>query len=403
MASTAMLGALLLAGRRVGHWGLVTEMPELQSLPLLDFEQMIFGGWDVTSTSILERLESLAGEDRALSSRLLAEVRGGLARIDRRIRPGFLGQGSPGGPLMSEFGRRLGSESLGESLERLGGDLDSFRKKHGVETVVVINVSSTEAPIAPQADHQSRQALALAIRRNRRAVLTPGILYAFAALERGLPYVNFTPSLETNLPALHELAKETHAPFYGKDGKSGETLVKTVLAPLFRFRNLEVLSWEGFNILGGGDGRVLNEAKPKSSKVKSKSGVLPAALGYEPHAGVFIEYVPSLGNWKTAWDFIHFRGFLGTKMSLQFTWQGCDSILAAPLVLDLARLAEFAARCKESGAMSHLACFFKDPMGCQVQALSEQFRLLRDYVAQHTEERAAVAGRAKRRKASRPS
>jgi myo-inositol-1-phosphate synthase len=195
--------------------------------------------------------------------------------------------------------------------------------------------------------------------------------------------VNFTPSLGIAPPALQELGVKQHVPFYGSDGKTGETLMKTVLAPLFRYRNLEVMSWEGFNILGGGDGRVLADPRHKSSKVKSKAGVIASTLGYAPHAGVAIEYVPSLGNWKTAWDYIHFRGFLGTKMAAQFIWEGCDSILAAPLVLDLVRLAEFAQREGEAGPMPHLACFFKDPMGVSVHAFPEQMRMLLEYVEHH--------------------
>jgi len=204
------------------------------------------------------------------------------------------------------------------------------------------------------------------------------------------------------VPALQELALKHHAPFYGSDGKTGETLMKTVLAPMFRYRNLEVLSWEGFNILGGGDGRVLADPRHKRSKLRSKAGVLGAALGYAPHTGVAIEYVPSLGNWKTAWDFIHFRGFLGTKMSVHFIWQGCDSILAAPLVLDLVRLTEFAQRKGEAGPMTHLACFFKDPLGVTVQSFTDQFRMLTDYVERHTNnERHAKNGPAIRRKQPR--
>jgi myo-inositol-1-phosphate synthase len=196
--------------------------------------------------------------------------------------------------------------------------------------------------------------------------VTPSILYA---------YVNFTPSVGIAVPALQELAANHYVPFYGRDGKTGETLVKTALALMFRARNLEVLSWEGFNILGGGDGRVLADPGNKRSKLRSKAGALGKALGYEPHTSIGIEYVPSLGNWKTARDFVHFRGFLGTKMSLQF-WQGCDSILAAPLVLDLVRLTEFAQRQGDAGPMTHLACFFKDSLGVSA-------RLLTDYVSRH--------------------
>jgi myo-inositol-1-phosphate synthase len=209
------------------------------------------------------------------------------------------------------------------------------------------------------------------------------MLYAYAAIERGFPYVNFTPSIGAAVPALRTLALKQHVPFYGRDGKTGETLLKSVLGPMFRARNLEVLLWEGFNILGGGDGRVLADRRPQGAKVRSKARVLAGTLGYAPHAGVRIDYVPSLGNWKTAWDFVHFRGFLGTKMSLQFIWQGCDSILAAPLVLDLVRLAEFAQRRGEAGPMTHLACFFKDPLDVDQHSFAEQCRLLTDYVTRH--------------------
>jgi Myo-inositol-1-phosphate synthase len=213
----------------------------------------------------------------------------------------------------------------------------------------VVNLAATEPSGELTRDHQRLDRFRRVIDQNHAGLVTPSMLYAYAALERGFPYLNFTPSVGVAVPALQELAVKHHVPCYGRDGKTGETLVKTVLAPMFRARNLEVLSWAGFNILGGGDGRVLAEPLHKRSKLRSKAGVLGQALGYEPYATVGIEYVPSLGNWKTAWDFVHFRGFLGTKMSFQFIWHGCDSILAAPLVLDLVRLTEFARREGEAG------------------------------------------------------
>ncbi len=178
-----------------------------------------------------------------------------------------------------------------------------------------------------------------------------------------------------------QLAEEKGVPVMGNDGKTGETLVKSALAPLFMCRNLEVLSWEGVNILGNMDGRVLNHPENKESKIRSKDGVLPKILGYSPHSSVQINYVPSLCDQKTAWDFIHFSGFFGAKMSLQFVWQGYDSLLAAPLVLDLVRFAELAKRRGESGLMPHLACYFKDPLGVDEHRLYEQFRMLVDYSA----------------------
>jgi myo-inositol-1-phosphate synthase len=169
-------------------------------------------------------------------------------------------------------------------------------------------------------------------------------------------------------------------PHAGKDGKTGETLIKSVLAPMFAARNLQVRSWIGHNILGGGDGRVLNDPANKASKVKSKDSALASILGYKPQSLVSIEYVESLDDWKTAWDHIHFEGFLGTRMALQFTWQGCDSVLAAPLVIDLARLMLMSQRRGESAVMSHLACFFKSPMGTDEYDFFRQWAMFENYV-----------------------
>jgi myo-inositol-1-phosphate synthase len=128
---------------------------------------------------------------------------------------------------------------------------------------------------------------------------------------------------------------------------------------------------------------VLEHPRHKRSKIESKGQVLAPLLGYAPHSRVGIEYVPSMGNWKTAWDHIHFQGFLGTKMTAQFIWQGCDSVLAAPLVLDLVRLLEFAHRRGEAGPAPHLAFFFKNPMGVAIHNVNDQFRMLLDYVERH--------------------
>ena len=383
LAATVVVGARALARGLAESWGLVTELPEFAALHLISPGQLVFGGWDVTSTGLIERARTLEREDRALSAELVEAVEADLKVVEGRIRPGFLDGGGPATRSLADRAFLPQKEPLAAAADRLGDDLDRFRAEHGLETVVVVNLASTEAPIPLGPEHRRLESFRRLIQQNRRRRVTPSILYAYAALERGIPYVNFTPSLGVALPALHELAQKHHVSFYGSDGKTGETLMKTVLAPLFRFRNLEVLSWEGFNLLGGGDGQVLNDPRHKRSKVRSKSGVLGSILGYTPHAGVSIEYVPSLGNWKTAWDFIHFRGFLGTKMSVQFVWQGCDSILAAPLVLDLVRLTEFAHRKGEVGPMPHLACFFKDPIGVSVHSFTDQFRLLLEYVERH--------------------
>jgi myo-inositol-1-phosphate synthase len=208
-------------------------------------------------------------------------------------------------------------------------------------------------------------------------------LYAIAALDLGMPYINFTPSLGAAPPAIQELARFRGTCHAGQDGKTGETLLKSVLAPMFAARNLEVMSWVGHNIFGNLDGLVLDDPANKAAKIKDKDQLVREILGYDPQTLVTIEYIRSLGDWKTAWDHIHFRGFLGTPMTLQFTWQGCDSLLAAPLVLDLVRLVELSQRCGETGVLAHLGSFFKRPLGLAEHDFPRQFQLLLAWAEQH--------------------
>ena len=189
-------------------------------------------------------------------------------------------------------------------------------------------------------------------------------LYAIAALEAGYSYINFTPSLGSSprgdrraWPA----ARNTR--HYGCDGKTGETLMKSVLAPMFARRNLQVLSWVGHNIFGNMDGQVLNDPANKQSQ-GGQQGPSGAARSSATSRNtlVSIEYLPDLGDWKTAWDHIHFAGFLGVPMTLQFTWQGCDSVLAAPLVLDLVRFTELACRRGARRPDDLSGQFFQEPL-----------------------------------------
>jgi myo-inositol-1-phosphate synthase len=162
----------------------------------------------------------------------------------------------------------------------------------------------------------------------------------------------------------------------GRDGKTGETLLKTVLAPMFVARHMPVLSWVGFNVLGNRDGAVLRQGGALASKVRDKDEALRRILKSETtHSQVRIDYVPSLEDWKQAYDLVHFQGFLGARMQLHFLWQGCDSALAAPLVLDLVRLADLARRRGEAGTLPWLAPFFKTPLDCDVQDFAAQMSL----------------------------
>jgi myo-inositol-1-phosphate synthase len=213
-------------------------------------------------------------------------------------------------------------------------------------------------------------------------ILPPSSLYALAAIETGCAFVDFTPSVGARLPAIEALAEAHEVPLAGSDGKTGETFMKSALAPAFAARALKVRSWSGMNILGGGDGAALADPARAQSKLDSKGRLLEEILGYPVEAPIHIEDVRDMGEWKTAWDHIVFEGFLGIRMKLQFTWEGCDSALAAPLLLDLIRLAALALERGESGPMVNLAFFFKDPVGTGEHQLHKQFEMLERWVLQ---------------------
>jgi myo-inositol-1-phosphate synthase len=230
------------------------------------------------------------------------------------------------------------------------------------------------------AAHAEWTGLKRALARRGASVLSSSSIYALAAFEAGCPFINFTPSPGIAVPAIQQRAKELGLPYMGSDGKTGETLVKSVLAPMFAMRHLEVMSWVGQNILGNRDGAVLDDPQTRESKIKTKDVVVSKIVGAKPVTRVGIEYVPSLDDWKVAWDFIHFRGFLNTKMSMQFTWCGSDSILAAPLIIDLTRFAALECRRGGVGPMRHLGFFFKDPMDVDEHDLFTQWRQLVEHV-----------------------
>ena len=165
-------------------------------------------------------------------------------------------------------------------------------------------------------------------------------------------------------------------PHAGNDGKTGETLVKTTLAPMFSYRNLRIVGWMSYNILGDYDGMVLNHQDNKESKVISKDSTLEKMLGYSPDTITDIKFFPSLYDNKIAFDFIHFQGFLGKKMKMHFIWDGIDAILAAPLVLDIARFLLFAKKRGIKGVVKEMAFFFKSPMDTNVINTHQQYENL---------------------------
>jgi hypothetical protein len=196
---------------------------------------------------------------------------------------------------------------------RLPG-IAEFRERRGLDRVVVVNVASTEPPVPPHSAWESLASLSEAL-TSGESVLPASSLYAYAALTAGCPYVDFTPSTGAWLPAIDELARTRHLPYAGRDGKTGETLLKSVLAPMFAKRALRVRAWSGTNLLGGGDGATLADPAAASAKNTSKQRVLRETLGHPVDGEVHIDHVAGLGDWKTAWDNVLSEGFLGVRMT----------------------------------------------------------------------------------------
>ncbi|MFD7322959.1 inositol-3-phosphate synthase [Streptomyces sp. NPDC059875] len=342
VATTAVAGCAATTAGLHPPTGMVTETGPFSAAGLPPLSTLVFGGHDTAACPLPKRAEELTVAG-VLPHGLAAAVAAELHAADTEIRPG--------GPLPGD------TRDEQELITSFAADMTDFRQRLALNRVIVVNVASTE-PASGGAE------------------LPPSSLYAAAALRAGCPYVNFTPSTGLLHPALTDTVAASGLPHAGRDGKTGQTLLRSVLAPMFLQRALTVRAWSGTNLLGGGDGAALADPAAAAAKNAGKERVLADVLGRAPEGEVHIDDVPALGEWKTAWDHIAFDGFLGSRMTLQTTWQGCDSALAAPLVLDLARLTARAHERGLSGALEDLAFYFKDPEGEAPAALAEQYARL---------------------------
>jgi myo-inositol-1-phosphate synthase len=380
VATTVTVGLVALRKGLAGTAGLVTQLPEFAGLDFPQWGDLTLGGHEIRETTLHAAATQLVQQNHALDGELVGKLKSDLDKLDKNVRPGTLfNVGSTIENLAADSLKKL-RETPRAAIERLQADFKEFVRKHGLDQLIVVNLASTEPPIEGSEVPSRWKDLAKLLDKPRgKFPLPASTLYAIAALDLGYPYVNFTPSVGSAPAAIDELARERETCHMGHDGKTGETLLKSVLAPMFAARHLEVMSWVGHNIFGNLDGVVLDDPANKRTKVRSKDRLLHQILGYSPQTLVTIEYIKSLGDWKTAWDHIHFKGFLGTPMTLQFTWQGCDSLLAAPLVIDLVRFTELAHRRGERGLLTFLASFFKSPLGIQENDFTRQYQLLQDW------------------------
>lgn len=361
--------------------------PDFASLSLTPLSSFRFGGWDVVDASF----ESSLRHHRVLPDHLIDRLTPHLAEIQC-----FSGISLTPVPIHSEQKTHqqldISQATARDLVDQVSADIRQFKLDRGVSEVVVIDLSSTARSLPEHARYEKLLDLEVALDLSiseviEQGALSEGTIYAYAAIMEGCACVNFTPSMTFDIPALITLAEERGVPLCGKDGKTGQTLYKTVLAPMFRQRGLKVTGWYSTNILGNRDGEVLNHPEHRQTKLESKTGVLKEILGDDTlDHQVHIHYYRPRGDAKEAWDNIDFEGWFGVPMQMKVNWLGSDSILAAPLAADLVRWAIFFKQRGEKGIISALASYFKTPLGTQQHDFSAQVSLLNQAVAKLTSE-----------------
>ena len=328
-------------------------------LPLTVLEDLVFGSWD----PIPDNGYQSAVRAGVLEAKHLDPIRGFLEGIEPM--PAVFDQ---------EYVRRLdgsnvktGSSKM-ELAEQLRQDIQRFKREGACDRLVMIWCGSTEVFLRPGPAHDSLEAFEAAMEANDPAI-APSMIYAYAAVMEGVPYANGAPNLSADLPALEKTAEERGVPIVGKDFKTGQTLMKTILAPGLKARMLGIEGWFSTNILGNRDGAVLDDPDSFKTKEESKLGVLEHVLQPDMYPELYgdlyhkvrINYYPPRGDSKEGWDNIDVVGWMGYPMQIKLNFLCRDSILAAPIVLDLALFLDLASRAGLSGIQEWLSFYFKSP------------------------------------------
>jgi len=355
VGSLTQLGTIRLGKRTEGRTPLIHDF-----VPLEKLENLVFGSWDIFPDTAYEAAANAA----VLGPGHLAEVKSMLSRIR---------------PMKAAFDQTYVKRLTGTHVKKgrtkydlalqLRDDIQKFQKKTRVARTVVIWCGSTEIFLKPHAVHATPEKFVAAMKENHPAI-APSMLYAWAAITSGVPFANGAPNLTVDIPALTELARQHNVPLCGKDFKTGQTLMKTILAPGFKARLIGMDGWFSTNILGNRDGEVLDDPESFKTKEESKLGVLEYIL--QPklypnlygkiHHKVRINYYPPRGDNKEGWDNIDIFGWLGYPMQIKVDFLCRDSILAAPIVLDLVLFLDLAKRAGMRGIQEWLSFYFKSPM-----------------------------------------
>ena len=335
-------------------------IPIKSLVPLADLRDLVFGGWDIFPEDVYQTA-CAAG---VLPMESLAAVRQELEAI--RPWPGVFEQAY----VRNLHGKavKAGSNKM-DLAEALLRDIEAFREAHGVQRAVMVWCGSTEVFSQAGPTHETLAAFERGLKDNA-AEISPSMLYAYAAIASGIPVANGAPNLSVDIPALVELANARGVPVAGKDFKTGQTLLKTMIAPGLKARMLGLQGWFSTNILGNRDGEVLDDPGSFRAKEFTKGGVLDAILQPELYPELYgqyyhkvrIEYYPPRGDAKEGWDNIDIVGWLGQPMQIKVNFLCRDSILAAPVVLDLILFLDLAKRAGLSGIQEWLSFYFKSPM-----------------------------------------
>lgn len=359
------------------------EMPVKEIVPIADLKDIVFGGWDIFP----ENAYQAAVYAEVLKAKDLEPIRTELETIV---------------PMKAAFdhnyAKRLNgtfikdTQTRWDMVEQLRADIRNFKEQNQCDRIVVLWAASTEIFIAPSAEHQSLQALEKAMKENNTAVIPPSMCYAYAAIAEGCPFIMGAPNLCVDIPAIWEFSDKMNVPIAGKDFKSGQTLMKTVLAPMFKTRMLGVSGWFSTNILGNRDGEVLDQPENFKTKEVSKLSVIEQIFEPEKYPQLYgnlyhkvrINYYPPRRDNKEAWDNIDIFGWMGYPMEIKVNFLCRDSILAAPIALDLVLFSDLAARAGMKGIQTWLSFFCKSPMHDNehqpVHDLFQQWRMLKQTI-----------------------
>jgi myo-inositol-1-phosphate synthase len=355
IGSLTQMGTIRLGKRTDNRCPLIRDL-----VPLASLDDLVFGGWDIYEDNALEAARKagvLSPEHLASVGPFLETVKPWPAVFDPSYVKKLNGSNVKKG------------KSKRDLAEQVSADIDSFRKQHSLDRLVMVWCGSTEVYRQAGEVHQTIESFEKGLEQSHPDI-PPSMVYAYAAIKAGIPYANGAPNLSADVPALLALARKTGAPIGGKDFKTGQTLMKTILAPGFKARLIGMHGWYSTNILGNRDGEVLDDPESFKTKEVSKLGVLdyilqphlyPDLYGKIDHV-VRINYYPPRGDNKEGWDNIDIFGWLGYPMQIKVDFLCRDSILAAPIVLDLALFFDLAARAGMSGIQEWLSFYFKSPM-----------------------------------------